>query len=236
MIPKTIHYCWFGGGKKPKQVIKCIDSWKKNCPDFKIFEWNESNTDLAMNGYVSQAFEQKKWAFLTDYLRLKIIFEHGGIYLDTDVEIIKTMDDLLLQNFFLGCESEGVIATGLGFGAIPNCTVIGTMLEEYEKRFLYNRNTPIEFIACPELNTYAVKHLMEKNDRIGLEIIEFCGGKIYPPEYFCPYNYHSKVLNLTSKTYSIHHYYGSWLSPYVRTKSNIIGFFRRTFFKRKWRI
>ena len=105
MIPKKIHYCWVGGNSKPPLVKKCIQSWKKYCPDYEIIEWNESNYDISKNIYMKQAYEAKKWAFVTDYMRLDIIYEHGGIYLDTDVELIKNIDDLLSNEAFAGIES-----------------------------------------------------------------------------------------------------------------------------------
>ena len=100
MIPKKIHYCWFGRGEKPKLAKKCIESWKKYCPDYEIVEWNEDNFDIHMNGYTKMCYEQKKYAFLTDYIRLLVVAEHGGIYFDTDVEVVHTIDDLLKYDAF----------------------------------------------------------------------------------------------------------------------------------------
>ena len=122
-IPKVIHYCWFGGNPKPKLVQKCIHSWKKYCPDYEIIEWNESNFDISSCPlYVRQAYDVKKWAFVSDYARLKIIHTCGGIYLDTDVELIKSLDSLLEYNAFFGFEDGKYVATGLGFGAVSdNC-------------------------------------------------------------------------------------------------------------------
>lgn len=118
LLPKTIHYCWFGNNEKPKLFYKCYKSWKRFCPDYEIIEWNESNIDISSCPlYVQQAFEEKKWAFVTDYIRLKIIYENGGIYLDTDVELLKPLDDLLVYNAYFGFEDEKHINTGLGFGA-----------------------------------------------------------------------------------------------------------------------
>ena len=119
MIPKIIHYCWFGYGPKPKLAEKCIRSWKKYCPDYQIIEWNENNFDIsACPLYVRQAYEARKWAFVTDYVRLKVIYENGGIYMDTDVELKKNLDNLLPYNAYFGFENYWVIATGLGFGAL----------------------------------------------------------------------------------------------------------------------
>lgn len=117
MIPKIIHYCWFGGGELPQMQKKCIESWKKFCPDYEIKEWNESNYDVHKVPYISEAYDAGKMAFVSDYARLDIIYKHGGIYLDTDVEIIKSLEPLLEHTCFLGAERDGIVATGLGFGA-----------------------------------------------------------------------------------------------------------------------
>ena len=117
MIPKVIHYCWFGGNTKPASVLKCIESWKKYCPDYEIREWNEENFPVGDNLYCKQAYEAKKWAFATDYARLVIVYNNGGIYLDTDVEVIKPLDDLLNHKFFIGRQQGFQVNTGSGFGA-----------------------------------------------------------------------------------------------------------------------
>ena len=117
MIPKKIHYCWLGGAKKPKLAKKCIKSWKKYCPDYEIIEWNESNLDISSFPlYTRQAYEKKKWGFVPDYIRCWLVYNYGGIYLDTDVELIKNLDDLLKNPSFFGFESEKSVALGLAFG------------------------------------------------------------------------------------------------------------------------
>ena len=117
MIPKKIHYCWFGKGPKSKLFEKCLASWKKYFPDFEIIEWNEENFDVSSNKYVKEAYENKKWAFVSDYARLKIIYEEGGIYFDTDVEVLKRIPDEILETGYFAKESDNYIATGLGFAA-----------------------------------------------------------------------------------------------------------------------
>ena len=104
MIPKIIHYCWFGGNPLPELAIKCIESWKKYLPDYEIKEWNESNFDINCCAYVREAYEAKKWAFVSDYARFWILYQHGGLYFDTDVELIKSIDDLIVKGAFMGCE------------------------------------------------------------------------------------------------------------------------------------
>ena len=124
MIPKKIHYCWFGRGEKPKLAQKCIASWRKYCPDYEIVEWNEDNFNLDYNDYTRYCYDNKKWAFLSDFVRLVIVAEHGGLYFDTDVELLKSPDELLQYDAFYGFENDNYIATGLGFGAQVNLSLI----------------------------------------------------------------------------------------------------------------
>ena len=131
MIPKTIHYCWFGRGPKPKLAQKCIASWKKYCPDYEIIEWNEDNFDVNMNGYTRMCIAEKKYAFLSDYARLVVVAEHGGIYFDTDVELIRSPDELLTHSAFWGFETPEFVASGLGFGSIAHGIAIEAMRNEY---------------------------------------------------------------------------------------------------------
>ena len=132
MIPKTIHYCWFGGKEKPKLAQKCIRSWKKYCPDYKIIEWNENNFDVHQNDYTSFLYENKKYAFLSDYVRLKVVFDQGGVYFDTDVEVIKSIDNFLKYEAFYGFENDQYVASGLGFGAEKGHITLAKMLEIYD--------------------------------------------------------------------------------------------------------
>ena len=131
-IPKKLHYCWFGGNEMPKQYKEWIDSWKKYCPDYEIIEWNESNYDITKNKYMYQAYQQKKWGFVPDYARLDIIYNHGGIYLDTDVEVRRNLDDLLYQDGFVGFERDEFVNFGSGFGAIRGLPIIKELLDYYE--------------------------------------------------------------------------------------------------------
>ena len=128
MIPKIIHYCWFGKGEKPKLAQKCIDSWKEHCFDYKIVEWNEDNFDINTNAYTKMCFEQSKYAFLSDYLRLIVVYKYGGIYFDTDVEVIKSIDNLLDNKAFFGFETDKYINTGQGFGAEADAEIINKMI------------------------------------------------------------------------------------------------------------
>ena len=133
MIPKTIHYCWFGRNPKPALAQKCIQSWKKHCPDYTIMEWNEDNYDISSAPlYVRQAYEARKWAFVTDYVRLHVVHDHGGIYMDTDVELKKNPDALLEYSAYFGFEDGQYVNTGLGFGAIPGHPFLKEIMADYE--------------------------------------------------------------------------------------------------------
>ncbi len=212
MIPKKIHYCWFGRNPKPKLAGKCIDSWKKYCPDYEIIEWNEDSFDVGMNSYTRSAYEQKKYAFLTDYARLVIIYENGGIYFDTDVELLKPLNDLLENKAFFGFENSEYINTGLGFGAERENPLVRGMKEEYFP-FLDQEDA---FVGCPILNTQALVKagLVLNGKKQDLE-----EGTIYPPEYFNPYDDPTGKLNISKATYSIHWYAKSWMSKKTIVRS-----------------
>lgn len=131
-IPKIIHYCWFGGGPISAESQKCMESWKKYCPDYKIMAWNEQNFDISTNRYAQQAYEAKKYAFVSDYVRLAVLYEYGGIYLDTDVELVRPLDELLELPGFMGFQTNNEVATGLGFGARKGNSVVQALLRDYD--------------------------------------------------------------------------------------------------------
>lgn len=233
MIPKKIHYCWFGHGEKPKLAKKCIASWKKYCPDYEIIEWNEENFDVNRNAYTKMCHEQKKYAFLADYVRLVVVEECGGIYFDTDVELVKSFDDLLENRAFFGFENNEYINTGVGFGAEANNEIVQQMIKEYDDLLDGKQGT----IGCPILNTQGL-------EKFGLELNGkkqiLSGATVYPEDYFNPRNSATGELCKTSNTYSIHWYSMSWLPLKKRIKSKITQKFHRVFgvdcfvfFKRK---
>ena len=197
MIPKTVHYCWFGRGEKPKLARKCIASWKKFCPDYEIIEWNEDNFDVAMNGYTKMCYEEKKYAFLSDYARLVIVAEHGGMYFDTDVELVKSPDELLSKDAFFGFENEAYVNTGLGFGSVSHGSVVEAMLAEYDTLLNGKNGT----IGCPKLNTKALVKLGLVQNGLEQKVQD---AVIYPPVFFNPYDSATGELNRTRETISIH--------------------------------
>ena len=160
-IPKKIHYCWFGRNPLPESAKKCIESWKKYCPEYEIIEWNEDNFDLTENRYAREAYEQKKWAFVSDYARLKIVYEQGGIYMDVDVELIKPLDELTELDGYMGFEKEidgqMWIATGLGFGARAGHPIIGALLKDYEDIPFIKEDGRLDTESCPGRNTRTLR-------------------------------------------------------------------------------
>lgn len=206
MIPKVIHYCWFGKNELPKNVAKCIESWRKYCPDYQIIQWNESNYDIQKNKFMYDAYTHKKWAFVSDYARLDIIYNNGGIYLDTDVEILKSIDDLLSNKSFTGLEAYDSVNTGLCIGAESKLGIIKNIRDLYDKEsFIINGK--INEKTCVEITTNYLKKLgfVEKNQN---QII--ADLSIYATEYFCPIEPGSRKNKTTNNTYSIHWYDATW--------------------------
>lgn len=213
-IPKIIHYCWFGNNPIPKNLQLCINSWSKYCPDYKIIRWDESNTDLNSCNFIKQAYSLKKWAFVSDYIRLKIIYEYGGIYLDTDVELISSIDHLLIYDGFMGFEQGDIlnVNTGLGFGAKKNHSIIKLLMKNYEDTNFIKKDNSLDITPCPERDTRILINLGLKQVNKEQNISNII---IFPIEYFCPMSCNG-VFKFTDNTVSIHHYNASWLSEITR--------------------
>ncbi|MBO4699782.1 glycosyl transferase [bacterium] len=213
-IPKIINYCWFGDKPLPELAQKCIASWKKFCPDYEIKEWNESNYDVTKNNYMKTAFENKQWAFVSDYARLDIIYEYGGIYFDTDVELVRPLDDLLNLKGFMGIENEKALTgekfcnTGLGFGAIPKLPIIKEFRDNYEHINFIKEDGSFNQTVC---SVFQTSILLKKGLKFDNSIQEIDGLTIFPAEYFAPKEFFSGKINLTANTYSIHHFDASWV-------------------------
>lgn len=209
-IPKIIHYCWLGGNPKPQSVLRCIDSWRKYCPDYEIREWNESNLDISTNDYTRQAYEAKAWGFVPDYLRLWIVYTYGGIYLDTDVQIIRSFDPLLKERGFAGFEDNEHISLGLGFGAEAGNPVIAEQMQVYKDLCFVCEDGSQNRTPSPQYSTAVMKSLgFQTNDGT---IQRINGFACYPPEYFCPKSFTTGMVKLTRNTYSIHQFDASWYS------------------------
>jgi len=207
-MPKVIHYCWFGKHPLPSLAVKCMKSWQKYCPDYQIIRWDESNFDININTYTRQAYEAKKYAFVSDYARLWILFKYGGIYVDTDLEIIKSIDKFLNDSFFSGFESMNYVPTAI-MGAIKNHPLIEELLCIYQElKFVQPNNNILDLTPnTVRITDYLVKNYNLKLDN-SYQILKN-DVHIYPSFYFCP-----KTIgkcDITSDTYAIHHFAGSWL-------------------------
>lgn len=217
-IPKIIHYCWFGRGEKPEIVKKCIQSWKNILTDYEIIEWNEDNFDINSNKYVKEAYENKKYAFVSDYVRVKALYDMGGIYLDTDVEVYKPLDKFLVKESFWGFEEKNYIATST-IGARSGNKLIKQFLDFYEGKSYTEMAKDIETSTNVQIVTKIFKEIGFKMNGEKQTIDNI--GTIYPQEYFSPYDYINYYNKKTDKTYTIHHFYKSWVSPKYKMKSNI---------------
>lgn len=216
MIPRTIHYCWFGRKPLPKSALSCIASWKKFLPDYEIKEWNEDNFDVYAIPYTKEAYEAKKYAFVSDYARFKILYEEGGLYFDTDVELIRPLDDIIARGPFMGCEQDGSdmscanVNSGLGLGVNPGLGLYQEILSLYGTlHFLnpdgsFNQKTVVAYVT----------ELLMRHGLHAVNDVQYCAGVyIYPCEYFCPISVVDGKMRLTNRTVSIHHYDQSWQSP-----------------------
>jgi len=209
-VPKVIHYCWFGKGKMPALAEKCIKSWEKFCPEYKIICWSEENFDINQNKYAKEAYEAGKWAFVSDYVRLKVLYDEGGIYLDTDVELIKPLDNLIKESGYMGFDDNGVVSTGLGFACEKGNELIGTLLKDYDDIPFVLPDGSYDMTPCPVRNTKTI-------ERLGMDISQqhqtFMGIQMLPEDYLCPVKYYTGKKKITKNTYSIHHFCASWTSP-----------------------
>lgn len=207
-IPRTIHYCWFGGSVIPEHLQKCIDSWKKFCPDYEIIRWDESNYEISKNKYMKQAYESKKYGFVPDYARLDIIDRHGGIYLDTDVELIRNLDELLSYDFYCGFEDEQYINLGSGFGAVQGHPLIRKMMDTYED-LDFVKNGKFNLIASP---VYQSKIMQEQGFLLNGEYQEKNGIGVLPCDAFAAGGSLLLPDEMSEHTFSIHHYDASWVA------------------------
>lgn len=232
-IPKKIHYCWVGGAPKPQSVLYCIDSWKKFCPDYEIIEWNESNYDFTKNEYMRQAYEAKKWGFVPDYARLDIIYEHGGIYLDTDVEMVCSFDELLDQEGFMGFENTGdgefFVNCGHGFGAIPHNEVVRQARDIYNNLSFMNANGSLNLLASPYFTTQSLRQFGLKQENRDQKLAHMM---VYASDVLCPKNFRTGKIHCTSRTLSIHHFTASWVDEKIKKEADHQRKIRKYFGKR----
>ncbi len=216
MIPKVIHYCWFGGNPLPKSAIKCIESWKKYLPDYEIKEWNESNFDINMMPYTREAYEMKKYAYVSDVARFLVLYQEGGVYFDTDVEVVKPMNDILEAGAFMGIEDLGVegvtfpyVAPGLGLAVEAGHHFYKEILDHYFNCHYYDPQTKIPFPLT------VVNHCTDLLIKNGLKPTNkfqtVAGINIYPVDYFCPLEDATGILTITENTRAIHWFSKTWI-------------------------
>ena len=218
MIPKIIHYIWLGNSELPELSRHCIKSWKKYCPDYKIIKWDETNSDISKYLFAKEAYKEKKWSFVSDVLRLETVYKYGGVYMDTDVELIKPIDSLLSNSAFISFESEKFVNSGNILAAEKNNKAVKAMLEKYENHSFYNADGSLNTSPSPEYNTNALLSfgLKQNNTYQQLETIT-----VYPTEYFCPKSLNTGIINITNKTYGIHHFDGAWLTEDSRNLNEL---------------
>lgn len=213
MIPKIIHYCWFGRNPLPDSAQKCIASWRKFLPDYEVKEWNEDNFDVNIIPYTQEAYEAKKYAFVSDYARFWILYKYGGLYFDTDVEVIKSMDDIIERGPFMGIEvpTKGnelpKVAPGLGLGVNSGLGLYKELLEKYDTLRFKNEDGTLNKKTIVAYTT----EVLQENGLLSSNDIQNVGGVwIYPADYFNPLDSLTGKLKLTDNTRSIHWYMNSW--------------------------
>ena len=224
MIPKIIHYIWFGDRPKTKRIQKCINSWKQFCPDYEIIEWNESNFDVNCHPFAKEAYDAKNYAFVSDIARLIILYEYGGIYIDADVEFLKSPDALLENDAFIGIETDLYVNSGQMFGTVKNSPLVKEHLEQYDN-ISFSECEDITKITCPKLLTELLIQKGFKTDG-SEQVIE--GLHIYPQEYFNPFDTRTGKMEKTENSYSIHWSAHSWVSQ-SRLRRRIVRIFHRIF-------
>ena len=217
-IPKKIHYIWLGGNPLPRITEKCISSWKKYCPDYEIIRWDESNLNIDCCEYCRQAYDAKKYAFASDVLRFEVLSKEGGIYLDTDVELLKPIDELLQNNCFMGFETQDKIAPGLILGSVSNCKTIEDIYELYKNdKFIKEDGSLNLTTICTRTTEYLLdKGLVLDNSKQVIDEVT-----IFPTEYFCPLSPITNKRNITENTYAIHWYYSSWYNKKAKIKKTM---------------
>lgn len=230
MIPKIIHYCWFGGKPLPKSAEKCIASWRKFLPDYEIKEWNESNFDVNCMRYTAEAYAARKYAYVSDYARFWVLYRYGGLYFDVDVEIIKPLDDIIARGPFMGCEeayTEGAapsalgVNPGLGLGVNPGLGLVKELLDNYEATSFEAENQDRNAGIYKTVVTYTTDLLVERGLKNTNEIQCVDGIYIYPKEYFNPLE-HINQMHITENTRSIHWYDGTWQPKSVKWRRRFV--------------
>lgn len=222
-IPKIIHYCWFGGNPIPEKIKNYIKSWEKYCPDYEIKEWNESNFDINSNTFIREAYEAKKWAFVTDYVRLYVLYNYGGIYMDTDVEVLRNLDVFLEKHAFSGFESNAAIPTGI-MACEKYFKLYKEFLDYYNDKHFILSNGEFDMTTNVEIMT---KICLSKGLTLNNKMQMLEGWTLYPNDFFSPKNHDTGKIKITDNTYTIHHFTGSWLNDDDKERKRYRDFFTR---------
>lgn len=214
-IPHIIHYCWFGGSPKPELVTNCIETWRKYFPNWEIKEWNEDNYDINKVAYTKEAYEAKKWAFVADYARFDVLYQYGGIYLDTDVEFLKPLPDQYLElDGFTGFECTGIVAPGLIFAVKKGFPIVEDILNQYRKEHFEIRKDGI----YKTVNLHVTEVLENNGLRRDNTLQTIENLTVFPAEYFCGYDTDIHEPDITDNTICWHHYFASWSDETVKEK------------------
>lgn len=218
---KIIHYCWFGGNPLSELTKKCIETWKKYLPDFEIKEWNENNFDVNQCEFVKQAYEQKKWAFVSDYARFKALEEYGGLYLDTDMEITADISKYLENELFLGQEDSKLINAAVVWSKEKNNTHIKNIVKSYEEKEEFNATGDLYKESVPQVLSSYFKDFGFDKEKEEIQVIDENKVYIYPMEYFYPLSYDHQHNKFTENSCMIHHFDATWISPMEKFKTDM---------------
>lgn len=233
MIPKIIHFCWLSGDPFPDPIQRCIDSWNKILPDYEIMLWDTHRFDINSNTWVKQAYENKKYAFAADYLRLYALYHYGGIYLDSDVEVLKSFNDLLNLPYFIGVDSQSKIEAAI-IGTENHNKWIGDCLEYYKNRNFVNPDGTFDMKTLPIIMEECITKTkrMDYIDSISSFNNDNLSVKLLPFNYFCSKRHDTGIVQITENTYSVHHFAMSWKSSKLHTLIKIKRLFVRMFGER----
>lgn len=209
-IPKKIHLCWFGRGEYPAEMLKCLASIREYIPQYEVYIWTEDNFDIAQYRFAKEAYQEKKYAFVSDVCRLHVLNEHGGIYLDTDVEVVQSFDSFLAHKFFCGFESDRLLSTAV-LGSVKDNPILQKLLSWYKTKSFYRKHLYKKYHTTPNTititNDFLLRGLKLLNQK---QQLESCESVIYPQAYFSPKNWITGEYHLTTDTVAIHHFSGSW--------------------------
>lgn len=226
MIPKIIHYCWFGNKELPDDAVRCINSWKRVLFDYEFKLWNQDNFDLNLYPYTREAYDNKKYAFVTDVVRLYALYHEGGIYMDTDVEVLKSYDPFLHHVAFSGFETNKTFPTGT-MAAEKGSVWAKELLDQYEGRHFLLSDGSFDYTT----NTIVITKFMLSKGMIANNKLQDFPGLItaYPSDYFCPKDHTTGLIHITENTICIHHFAGSWLpsTPFSRIRHKLKLFVTR---------